>query len=756
MRYFGKYIIILLINSFLVSNLYSQNKNIDSLLGLLASYSDDSLKVELLNDIAKKYYSIDLDKTREFANKAIKLGNQLDYYKGVGTAYKHIGNSRYFSGEYSKAYEQYEVAISKYEKANDKQGIATIYRNYGSVFSQLGQYENTIDYYKKSINIYIELNDSVNIANLYRNIGLYYYNLEDYDVANDYFTKALHLSQKLNNKSGIAEAYFYRGVLLIDKISKDTTDFVSANPILKDSISINLNQAYHIYNQIDDPRGIARTSESLAMYYLKNNLVDSSLQYIQKAKIIYEETGVQLGIANTKKLLGTYYQKRKNYAKAIELFTEVKNIALEIDSKALLREVYSDMAVTYKEMRNFEEAFKYINLSYTYKDTLIREDDILKAAQAESQFKFDRQMREREAEELQRQLEQEAKLNRQRMITIFFIIGFALMIGLAVVIFRSLKQKKAANALLEEKNSQLKQQQEEILVQNEMLTQQKEEIEAQNEEILIQKEKVEHANKHIKDSIVYAKRIQSAAIPPDELINSMFKEYFILFRPRDIVSGDFYWASQKGSYRFITAADCTGHGVPGAFMSMLGISLLNEIISGLDENEDIKANLILKNLREQVKKSLRQTGKENEAKDGMDIAFCIFNFNEKKLQYAGAHNSLLHIKDGELIQYKADRMPIGIHVREKENFTNHEIDLKQGDSFYFFSDGISDQFGGPDGKKFMVKRLKNLILEHNEKPLFEQQKIIENNVDEWMSYTNNKGQTYEQIDDVLLIGIKYV
>ncbi|RLD61638.1 MAG: hypothetical protein DRJ01_07555 [Bacteroidetes bacterium] len=266
--------------------------------------------------------------------------------------------------------------------------------------------------------------------------------------------------------------------------------------------------------------------------------------------------------------------------------------------------------------------------------------------------------------------------------------------------------------------------------------------------------KIEKQKKEITDSIKYAKRIQSAALPPEELIQQHLPEHFVLFKPRDIVSGDFYWMKQINNYTVITAADCTGHGVPGAFMSMLGMALLNEIVR--DESVT-QANQVLNKLRAEIKLALRQTGKEGEAKDGMDIALCVIDKENMKLQYAGAYNPLYlyRKKSGhsELIETKADKMPIGIHMKEK-SFTNHEIDIQENDVIYIFSDGFIDQFGGWDeisikkgGVKFKSKRFKKLLEDINDKKMSEQKEILNNTIEQW------KG-TNDQVDDILIIGIK--
>ncbi len=265
-------------------------------------------------------------------------------------------------------------------------------------------------------------------------------------------------------------------------------------------------------------------------------------------------------------------------------------------------------------------------------------------------------------------------------------------------------------------------------------------IKLAEQEIALQKQK-------ITDSIIYARRIQTAMLPPKELLASQLPDYFILFKPRDIVSGDFYWLSQRENYTFIAAADSTGHGVPGAFMSMLGISFLNQLVSQLDYDSLLPGN-ILTELRESVKTSLRQTGKENEAKDGMDLALCQIDNKANKMLYAGAHNPLILIRDNELIQYKADDMPIGISYNEKAFFNTKIIDILPGDCFYIFSDGYPDQFGGKKGRKFMIKRFKRLLVEIHQKPMGEQRKILNRRLVDWQGLSR-------QIDDILVIGLKF-
>jgi ligand-binding sensor domain-containing protein/serine phosphatase RsbU (regulator of sigma subunit)/ABC-type amino acid transport substrate-binding protein len=297
---------------------------------------------------------------------------------------------------------------------------------------------------------------------------------------------------------------------------------------------------------------------------------------------------------------------------------------------------------------------------------------------------------------------------------------------------------KARTVEIVEKNEELMQKQEEILAQ-------RDEIEKQKNRAELQRDEIAQQQKEITDSIHYASRIQRAILPPKEAIASAIPQHFILYLPRDIVSGDYYWFFQKGNKSVIVAADCTGHGVPGAFMSMLGSAFLNEIVTKTDKLPS--ANETLNELRRYVISSLHQTGGANETRDGMDIAICIIDFDKSNIEYAGAFNSLYQIRDNELIEFRADRMPIGVSFNQDKSFVNHLVDFRKDDTFYIFSDGFIDQFGGTDGKKFKSRQFKNLILSLQEQPMDIQEIILHDRLLEWRG-------DIEQIDDILVIGFK--
>jgi serine phosphatase RsbU (regulator of sigma subunit) len=320
-------------------------------------------------------------------------------------------------------------------------------------------------------------------------------------------------------------------------------------------------------------------------------------------------------------------------------------------------------------------------------------------------------------------------IEKQKLILYFISFVLLLFCFLVYYIYRGYKIKKEANIKLEEKNR--------------TITQQRDEIEKQRDLAASQRDQIAYQKKHITDSIMYAKRIQTALIPSLELFSDKL-DHFVLYKPLDIVSGDFYWVSNKGDIQVIIAADCTGHGVPGAFMSMLGVTMLNEIVNG---KHITQPDIILGTLRSEIVKALQQSIDEDRVKDGMDIAVCTIDFKEGLLWYAGANNPLYLVRDKELFHYRADKMPASIHYN-MQPFTLHRIELKKGDSFYIFSDGYADQFGGPKQKKFMTMQLKEKVVEMSGIPMIEQGVKLSETFEEW------KGEG-PQIDDVTLIGVRY-
>jgi serine phosphatase RsbU (regulator of sigma subunit) len=376
-------------------------------------------------------------------------------------------------------------------------------------------------------------------------------------------------------------------------------------------------------------------------------------------------------------------------------------LANEIGAKGETLDCYVLLAKIYKSESNYKKALEYSELLFSLNDSIYNAEKAKQIQELETQYETKK--KEQQIINLENEKEiRELKIKKQRHFTIFLLSGFISIFIFLLVLFRQNKRIRKANKLLA------------------------------------------YQKRQITDSIEYASRIQTAILPPGDYISRVIPDHFILYKPRDIVSGDFYWITHKDGKIVVAVVDCTGHGVPGAFMSMLGFAFLNEIVN---KEPDLKASNILNELRDYVKESLHQTGKENEAKDGMDIALCVIDPEHNKLQYAGAYNPLYLIRNEEFISLKADRMPIGIHIVEKESFTNHEMDIQKGDIIYIFTDGYIDQFGGPNAGKFKAGPFKDKLVSIKDKSMKEQKEILENEFYNW------KGER-DQIDDVLVMGIK--
>ncbi len=364
---------------------------------------------------------------------------------------------------------------------------------------------------------------------------------------------------------------------------------------------------------------------------------------------------------------------------------------------------------------------RYTNLSYGYYTMHVKTKNVYGEESPPSQFSF--------------------IILRPWYASIFAFLLYIFLIGFVVLYIWALKKRAV---ILTKKNREIEFQKTELENLNEEITAQRDEIEAQRDSITAQKDLIDEQKTAMTDSILYARRIQDAVLPAEEVMRFLLPKHFVFYRPQHIVSGDFFWIDKKDETVLLALGDCTGHGVPGAFMSMLGISLLNEISSKFTDHS---TNEIVDELRDQVIASLGQTGNTGEAQDGMDLGMIAINLKTREIQFTGAQHNLYIFRKGELEVVKGDRMPVGIHTRANKLFQAHNFKLNRGDSIYLFSDGFPDQFGGEKGKKYSYPRLKTLLTDLQEMIMHDQLSAIAEEFDKW------KGDE-EQIDDVLMIGIK--
>lgn len=444
--------------------------------------------------------------------------------------------------------------------------------------------------------------------------------------------------------------------------------------------------------------------------------------------------------------LGELAYQADSSQNALQFALEAYHLSLKISDTVTQKNSAELLSKIYASIKDYENAYKYHVIFKTQSDRLINVQKTKPASQVTSTK------------------EQILSIIQQRKIlyVYWWIIGL-MMVSLAVV-FCNLYIKRLANKKLRQKNEM-------INLQNTEIVQQRDEILKKNQLLYEQRNELTQQKDMIFESIQYAQEIQQSVLPSHQVLHHAFKECFVLFKPLDIVSGDFYWIKQFDNYTFFAVADCTGHGIPGAFMSMLAISCLNEIVSPATPFD---TGQILNDLRRKIKYALHQVNSEVEHKDGLDITFCAFDKQTQELKFSGAYSSLYILRahsnapnikklsppkdlqkkykiseqDGvTLLEVKGDRQPVGIFIREKE-FTTHTITLSKGDIVYAFTDGYTDQLGGDLGKKFMAKRLKELIFAHWKKPMVLQQGVFDQSLRNWQKDS-------PQVDDILMIGLRF-
>lgn len=685
----GLALILTILNFFLYAQ---EQKKIDSLFVVLKTAKEDTNKVNVLYELCHQYYMLDESK------KVLKYGMELK---------------------------------ALCEKIHCKNGLANSLRAIASAYRNLSDYPNSLEFHLQSLKIYEELGRKTDIASECTNIGLIYTDLGEYKKAMEYELKGLKIKEKINDKVKIANS-----LSNIANIYALLLNFPKALDFQFRSLKIR--------EKLKDPEQIANSLTNIGTVYCEMEEYTKALEYQFKSLEKFNVNENKYGIASVLGSIGTIYIDTKQYALALKYSLEAMKLAQEINNYYMEKEIQSNLYKIYKETGKSEKALEHYERYILLKDSIFNEDNQKQIIQKQMKFDFDKKQALANAEQEKRNIVNAAKSRQQQLVIILVLSVLILVIVFSFFIYTRFRITKKQKYIIEEKNFELNQ-------QNEEISSQRDEITAQRDLVIQQKLHIEHIHLELTDSIYYAERIQKAVLPDEQYVkDKIIGEFFILFKPKDIVSGDFYFIEQRKNILLIAVADCTGHGVPGAFMSMLGISFLNEIIS---KDEVKSASYVLDELRNHVIHSLQQRGIEGEQKDGMDISFIALNTDKNELQFSGANNPLYLIRtdnNNELIEIKGDKMPVAIHEK-MNNFTNHTLQLQKGDIFYLMSDGYQDQFGGPKGKKILTRNLKHLLSEHCFKSMNNQKEILDYTINNWK---NNYGTTYEQTDDITILGIK--
>lgn len=677
--------------------------------------------------------------------KSIEIFKELDDSLGIANCFNNIGLIHWNQENLDRAIEYFKKAQEIYAGIDHKNGMGNSFNNIGIIYKNQQNYDKAIEYYQKSLAIYTELNDRKGMSSVTNNLGMLYFDLGNYTLAKEYNDKGFALYKERNDKYGIAMAlgnYFSLYNALGDSVSGNSAKQYYQQALnyafeeLKTAKEIGaLSRIREAYEHLSIAHENLRDFENALIYYKEFIEVKDSLfseeknKQIEEAEARFNSAQKQQEIEKQKIVLkrqktirdsliifslliiivailifSRFLLKKKTNKLLEEKNNELQEIILELNKLSIVAQETDNAVIIMDASGNFE----WVNAGftklygYTFNELVNnRGSNILHAS---------------ENPEIKDLIEKWVKNKKP-------------------IHYETRSKKKTGediwvqttiNPVLNHDNEI-----EKIVVIDSDIT----DLKNAEKEILQWKE-------DITDSIAYAKRIQEAVLPSQNKLNTFFDECFILYQPKDIVSGDFYWFSNIDNKIIVVAADCTGHGVPGAFMSLIGITFLNRIIN---EQKIIEPDIILNKLHENIMQSLHKNNYQ-ETNDGLDISVIMVDTQKSIIEFAGAMNSIYIIRNDSLEEYKANIATIGVPIMKKD-FDKKVIPFEKNDKVYLFTDGFADQFGGPDSNKLKYQQFKKILLESNNKPLPQQKEIL------WKYFQQWQGN-YEQIDDILVLGIK--
>lgn len=730
----------------------SQNRVFDSLKLIIRQARPDTGKVKELNELAWQYIDFSTDSAKRYVGEALSLAQRLHYSDGIIDAKNSLGILCRYAGERDAAIRLYQeiIRLRIQQKRFDK--LTGAYANLGSVYFDSGDQANALRYYLKAFKNAQVLKQTDPQMMLLNNLGNAYKASGLFDLAIASYQEGLALNKKVGSES--QEALLYANLAMV---YDDQNLYAEALRYSK--------MAYGILKRIQNIRSLSSVVNNLTLYSRHMNDYKATENYLAEMKVLadelkevdyyamyyqskanfYNETGrfkealtaadaaIRLGdslmdpqISGTSYLIkASVLYSLKNFQQSLLYFDKGINIVKDNEDKSHLMKAYVGKSDVLSQLGDYKAALQLYQRSSSMQDSLKLVDYTTKIATLNALNELDKKERELQLSIKGRE-SVEAKNKQQAFFLMAAIVITVLVIILLAISVRGYQAKKKDNVIL---NAQ----KQEILIKNETLRMQTMEIQRQMITI-------EEKQKEILDSIHYAKRIQHALLSNKEIIRRHFADLFILFKPKDIVSGDFYWAAEKDSRLYFAVCDSTGHGVPGAFMSLLNINFLNEAVN---EKNIVAPNDVLNHVREKLIASVSQDG----AKDGMDTILIAYDQNKGELSYAAANNKPLLLSEEGLEEFPADKMPVGLGEKQ-EPFTLRTINVNPGQILYLYSDGYADQFGGPKGKKFKYKALNQFLQAHGHLSMEEQQEVLDQCFESWRG-------GLEQVDDVLLVGLKF-
>ncbi|MCO6500302.1 MAG: tetratricopeptide repeat protein [Vicingus serpentipes] len=646
----------------------------------------------------------------------------LKYYAGS------INNKGYLAGRKGDVVEQkkcYYKSLEIQKKIGDEKGVAVSLNNIGFIYYKQGDILNGLDYFIQSLKIREKIGDKEGVAQGLNNIGDIYYTQGDVEKALDYHQKSLEIWKEIKDKRGEATSLNNIGTIYSDQLTELLNAKADSLDILKKrELALQYyNRSLMIRESIEDKRGIAVSLINIGAVYEGMSTISSlnkALVNYQSSLLINEEIGNKYGVSQSLDrisrvmiLQGKINLARDYATRALKIAQEIgypKNIYNSAKKMSEIAKMEAEKSTSISnKAKLWREAYEMHELFVQMKDSINNEKTEKAAIRTQAKYEYEKKKAINDANYEKKIAIKKKENEKQKILIITSIVVLLLVLLLLFSVFSRLKITKK-----------------------------------QKIEIKYAHDKLEEKNHEITESITYAERIQRAILPPEKELLDSLKDCFVFYRPKDIVAGDFYWLQRIGDTVLYATADCTGHGVPGAMVSVVCYNALNRAVR---EYNLLDPGLILDKTTEIVIETFERSGEDKYIRDGMDIALCALNIKTRKLQFAGANNPLYLVRGEELQEVKGDKQPpIGSYAK-RTPFTNHLVEIKKGDVIYTFSDGYADQFGGPKGKKFMYKQFKELLLSINKEPMSKQHQVVESKFDEW------KGELF-QIDDVCVIGVR--
>lgn len=682
-----------------------QEHTVDSLKNFINKAQHDTLKIGAYTAWDNIIYVSDPKLDQELNLKIVDLANEnlkkealnssekKAFKKALSLGFNSLGIIFYNKGNYDKAINYYSRSLKIREEIGDKKGIAATLNNFGIVYQDQGDNAKAIEYYTRSLKTNEEIGDKKGEANNLSNIGRIYRELKDTAKAIDYFMHSLKIREAIGDKRGMAIAYSNIGSIYSDEGNTEKAmDY--------------FNRYLKISEEIGDKTKIGLALANIGGVFAKEKDNSKALDYFSRSLKIFEEIGNKNWLTFSLTNIGEIYKGKGETEKAIQFYKKALAIAQEAGLVSAAKEASQLLAKSYKITGNYKEALRMHELYINMRDSILSENSQKEIIKQEIKYAYDKQ-KAIDAKEYEKQKEvSDEREQKQKVISYATAGSLLLVLVFTFFVFNRLRFTRKQNRIIEEQKNQVEEKQKEILA-----------------------------------SITYAKRLQEAILPPEHYVKTHLPESFIFYKPKDIVAGDFYWMERRGENLFVAAADCTGHGVPGAMVSVVCSNALNRAVLEFNLTEPGK---ILDKTRELVLETFSRSDKD--VKDGMDISLATINTNTKEIKWSGANNPLWYISKGILTEIKANKQSIG-KTDNPLPFTTHYLQLNRGDLFYLFTDGYADQFGGPLGKKFKYKALKEMLLQNSLLSNTEQKEKLESSFQTWMG-------PLEQIDDVCLIGVK--